>query len=198
MDRKNSLKPLRREIRNALFDRVAERCGPVPQAEGRMTDEIARYALRWLAEGGTLGALAIRCGLSRQTISRYLKAKYPDEMQAAAGEGHDAMADDLMAIAVTPIEAVETIETTDPRGGVTTTVKRGDSVLARQLAVKTAMAMLERLAPEKYGTRTTVDVNVSMAQQIAAARSRVKRMGEAEVVAPALSAKEPAGTDDLF
>ena len=92
---------------------------------------------------------------------------------------------------------VETIETTDARGGVTTTVKRGDSVLARQLTVKTALSMLERLAPEKYGSRTTVDVNVSMAQQIAAARSRVREMGAAEVVRPAKPLPQPE-VEDLF
>ena len=92
---------------------------------------------------------------------------------------------------------VETIETTDAKGGVTTTVKRGDSVLARQLTVKTALSMLERLAPEKYGSRTTVDVNVSMAQQIAAARSRVREMGEAEVVRPTPALPRPE-VEDLF
>ena len=57
--------------------------------------------------------------------------------------------------------------------------------------------MLERLAPEKYGSRTTVDVNVSLAQQIAAARSRVREMGKAEVASPALCPPQ-SEVEDLF
>lgn len=197
MGRKDSLKPLRQGIRSELVQRVAERCDPVPKAAGRMTEEIAQHALRWIAEGGSVTSFAMRCGLRRQTIAAYLKANHPDELAAAKAEGYDALADDLLSIASTPVEMVETIETTDARGGVTTTVKRGDSVLARQLTVKTALSMLERLAPEKYGSRTTVDVNVSMAQQIAAARSRVREMGVAEVVRPAKPLPQPE-VEDLF
>jgi hypothetical protein len=162
-----------------------------------MTEEIAQHALQWIAEGGSVTSFAMECGLHRQTIATYLKANHPDELSAAKAEGYDALADDLLSIASTPVEMVETVETTDARGGVTTTVKRGDSVLARQLTVKTALSMLERLAPEKYGSRTTVDVNVSLAQQIAAARSRVREMGKAEVASPALCPPEPE-VEDLF
>lgn len=193
---RDSLKPLRQQIRSELTKRVLARC-PVTRCSA-MDAEAQAIALRWLTEGGTLAALATEMKLPRVTIDQWLRTHCPDEYAEAKQQGYDAMADMLLEIASTPIEMVETVETTDARGGVTTTVKRGDSAFARQLVVKTGMSMLERLAPDKYGTRTTVDVNVSMAQQIAAARSRVMHRDieatDAAIVAP----KAIEGSKDLF
>lgn len=192
----DSLKPLRKQIRSELAKRVVAKV-PV-QRTGWRGAESKEVALRWLSEGGTLAAFGNEIGASRTVIDKWLTANCPDEYAEAKAQGYDAMADMLLEVASTPIEMVETIETTDARGGVTTTVKRGDSAFARQLVVKTGLTMLERLAPDKYGTRTTVDVNVSMAQQIAAARSRVTHRDleaeDATIAAP----KQIEGSKDLF
>ncbi len=195
---RDSLKPLRKQIRSELVQRVIAKC-PVEHTGWRGA-ETKEVALRWLSEGGTLAALAIELGSTRATIDKWLSANCPDEYAEAKAQGYDAMADMLLEISATPIEMVETVETTDARGGVTTTVKRGDSAFARQLVIKTGLTMLERLAPEKYGTRTTVDVNVSMAQQIAAARSRVTRRADDIEDAQATPPKmlEAQAESDLF
>ena len=191
---RDSLKPLRKQIRSELTKRVLEK---VPlQRTGWKGAETKEVALRWLSEGGTLAALAILLGAPRTAIAKWLTANCPDEYAEAKAQGYDALADMLLDISATPIEMVETVETTDARGGVTTTVKRGDSAFARQLVIKTGLSMLERLAPEKYGTRTTVDVNVSMAQQIAAARSRVMRRADDIVEAQAAPPKMIEARED--
>ena len=70
--------------------------------------------------------------------------------------GLDAMADRLLEVAETPVEATKTKE--GPLGIEVTT---GDAVDRSRLHVDTLKWYLCQLAPKKYGERSTVDLTVN-------------------------------------
>lgn len=77
---------------------------------------------------------------------------YPDFAAAIARArelGYDAIAEDALRIADTPITAEEVTE----GGKYGLTVKRGDAVDHRKLQIWTRLQLLAKWSPEKYGER---------------------------------------------
>lgn len=131
--------------------------------------------LSWLREGGLVSVWNRKTGVTRSAVYRYMD-RHPEARKlydAAIADGADALADRVMQVASTPdIQTVKTIFT-DKDGGQTLTEKFEDSVLARKLAVTTMLELLKHRAPDKYGTKTTQEVRITMSNAIAEARSRL-------------------------
>lgn len=70
-----------------------------------------------------------------------------DQYARARETGLDAMAEEIIEIADTPLEGVET--TTDEKGGVSE--KRGDMLGHRKLQVDSRKWLLAKCLPKKYG-----------------------------------------------
>lgn len=83
--------------------------------------------------------------------------------------GFDAIAEEALEIANTPVVGVETEETEDGYK-----VKRADMLGHRKLQVETRMKLLAKWCPQKYGEKTAVDLNVTgpLAERLARARAR--------------------------
>lgn len=62
--------------------------------------------------------------------------------------GYDAIAEEALTIADTPLEGVET--TTDDKG---TSEKRGDMLGHRKLQIETRLKLLAKWSPKKYGDK---------------------------------------------
>ena len=148
---------------------------PKPEGMANIPDDRFDELVVWLQEGGFVAPWLRRSGFSRSAIYRYF-ASHPGakkRYEEAIAEGADALADRVVAVATTPdIQTVKTIFT-DKDGGQTLTEKFEDSVLARKLAVTTMLELLKHRAPDKYGTKTTQEVRITMSNAIAEARSRL-------------------------
>lgn len=85
-------------------------------------------------------------------------------------EGYDALAEQCLEIANTPVKGTET--TTNPDG--TAFVKEADMLGHRRLQIDTRMRLLGKWAPKKYGDRQELHhtADESLAATIIAARQR--------------------------
>lgn len=83
--------------------------------------------------------------------------------------GFDAIAEEAMEIADTPVVGEETED-----DGEKVKVKRGDMLGHRKLQVDTRLKLLSKWCPAKYGEKRAVDltVNESLADRLARARAR--------------------------
>jgi hypothetical protein len=71
--------------------------------------------------------------------------------------GYDAIAEECLHIADTPLVAERVTESADPKTGlVTKAVIRSDDVNARRLQVETRLKLLAKWRPEKYGDKTLI------------------------------------------
>ena len=94
--------------------------------------------------------------------------------RAAVKEGYDAIAEDALTIASTPVNVEEVTEAYDKDGNLTGRyVKKGDNVLSRKLAYQARMELLSKWNPEKYGNKVEVKTTGDMATAIAGARKRL-------------------------
>lgn len=83
--------------------------------------------------------------------------------------GEEAIAQECLDIANTPLEGIETEES---ENGIKT--KRGDMLGHRKLQIETRLKLLAKWNPKKWGERQTVDMNVTnpVADRLARARKR--------------------------
>jgi hypothetical protein len=79
--------------------------------------------------------------------------EFAKRMEAARVIGADAIAEEALRIADTPLEGVET--ETDKNGD--TKEKRGDMLGHRRLQVETRLKLLAKWHPKKYGEKVTAE-----------------------------------------
>lgn len=115
------------------------------------TAAIAEELIDWIASGRTLRAF---CRLEGKPAWRTVYdwiSDYPDfaeRMETARTLGFDAIAEETLHIADTPMEGVITTEDPD---GVTT--KTEDMLGHRKLQVETRLKLLAKWHPKKYGDK---------------------------------------------
>ncbi len=136
------------------------------------TLELAEKICERLAVGVSLTAACTELGLARRTVRNWIDKH--DEFKALSArafeEGYDALAEQCLAIADTPVKGTET--TTKADGSLE--VKEGDMLGHRRLQIDTRMRLLGKWAPKKYGDRQELHhtADESLAATILAARQR--------------------------
>ena len=133
---------------------------------------VARVLER-IALGESVTAACKAEGLARQTFADWVELDVDglaSRSARAVAAGCDALADQCLAIADTPLEGEET--TTKADGSVE--VKRGDMLGHRRLQIDTRMRLLGKWLPKKYGDRQELHhtADESIATAIVAARQR--------------------------
>lgn len=96
-----------------------------------------------------------------------------DNLARARLNGVEALMDESVAIADTPLVGIETEEDAD---GVITKTKRGDMLGHRKLQIETRFKYAQMIAPRKYGARvdlTSGGEKIGLAEAMAASRQRV-------------------------
>jgi len=110
----------------------------------------------------------------RTTVYLWMK-KYPDFAQRVARAreaGYDAIAEEALRIADTPVVGEETTD-----DGEKVTVKKADAIQHRKLQVWTRLELLKKWDPKRYGDRSQVDMTVTnpLAERLARAKERLGR-----------------------
>lgn len=85
--------------------------------------------------------------------------------------GHDAIAEECLAIANTPVEGTET--TIDEKG---VSIKKADALGHRKLQIETRLKLLAKWNPKKYGDRVALEHSgeIGLADRLKAARERAR------------------------
>ena len=115
------------------------------------TAEIENAMLEWVAEGRTLRDFCRQENTPAwRTIYDWLDsdAEFSARFARARSLGHDAIAEEALEIANTPMEG--TITTEDEDG---TSVRREDMLGHRKLQVETRLKLLAKWSPKKYGDK---------------------------------------------
>ncbi|NSX16927.1 helix-turn-helix domain-containing protein [Cupriavidus taiwanensis] len=131
--------------------------GPTPlvldgEEKARAQDEICGR----IAEGQTLAEICREEGMpSRRTVYDWIRddADFAKAMETARDIGADAIAEEALRIADSPLEGVELEIGAD--GG--TKEKRGDMLGHRKLQVETRLKLLAKWHPKKYGEKVTAE-----------------------------------------
>jgi len=111
-----------------------------------------------IADGKPLRQICREQNIAWRTVYQWLE-RYPDffaRFAKAREVGMDAIAEEALEIANTPLEGIETEEDSD--GKVKT--KRADMLGHRKLQIETRLKLLAKWNPKKYGDRVQNDVNV--------------------------------------
>jgi len=111
-----------------------------------------------LAEGKSLRAICRLMGLPESTV-RGWALEHPEfaaQSVRARELGCDALADEAIEIADTPLEGVEVTESTGgPNAGTST--KRGDMLGHRRLQIDTRLRLIGKWS-QRYGDKTTTEL----------------------------------------
>lgn len=169
----------------------------------RMGPDVAEQAFAFISCGGSLKEFCRRAQLPFSTVATWIHKNAPEAYARAKEAGCEALSEYVQQIVTAEAPSTERIETTDPDGRVTVTVKTADNVQARKLAAWGCLELMKSWSPDRYGKRVTVEAGGRMAEAIAAARGRVgesegrrlaARPAPAEVID--VTPEEPSG--DLF
>lgn len=117
------------------------------------TAEVGEKICGMIAEGKTLAEICRMKGMPpRRTVYDWLRQQpeFNAAMDIARDVGADAIAEEALRIADTPLEGVETT-IVDKQ----TTEKRGDMLGHRKLQVETRLKLLAKWHPKKYGDKIT-------------------------------------------
>ncbi len=142
----------------------------------KWSPEREEHLFAFLMQGGIIRVWLNMAGLSYNDIYHRRKkdpsfaARY-DEARAV---GMDALADEALLIASSPITCEEVAETELADGKRVVVRKRGDNTYARKLAFYARVELLKKWAPERYGDKISVDVTDKRAAGILAARRRLQ------------------------
>ena len=151
---------------------VRQRGRPVGTVEIYKPDVVDRICAR-LAEGVVLSEICRGDGMPERTTVYLWMKKYPDFAQRVAQAreaGYDAIAEEALRIADTPILGEETTD-----DGEKVTVKKADAIQHRKLQVWTRLELLKKWDPKRYGDRSQVDMTVTnpLAERLARAKERL-------------------------
>ncbi len=119
----------------------------------KYTEAIAREICSRIAEGQTLRSICRDEHMPGfATVYRWMEGceAFSTRIARARDIGYDAIAEDAMAIADTPLIGEE-VEIQKGRKKV----KRGDMVTHRRLQVETRLKLLAKWSPKKYGDKVT-------------------------------------------
>lgn len=116
--------------------------------------ELEPALLQWMSEGKTLRAFCREHDVSYRAIYYWRKKDkaFAELFEAAREQGGDAIADECLAIADTPLEADRV--TIDEFG--LKKVTRGDAVQHRKMQIWTRLQLLAKWFPHKYGDKLQV------------------------------------------
>mgnify|MGYP007031431481 FL=1 len=136
-------------------------------------DELLPEICARLAEGEPLAAICRDPHMpDASTVRGWALAdeQVSNAIAQARAHGFDAIADECLEIANTPVVGEEV--TTKPDG--TQEVKRGDMLGHRKLQIETRLKLLAKWDPKRYGERQAIEhsVNEDTAAILAAARKR--------------------------
>lgn len=121
--------------------------------------KVADDIVRWIAEGKPLREFCRQNGIAWRTVYDWLEAEpdFATRFARARDVGADAIAEQALEIADTPIEGVRT-ETTTGEDSTTKEV-REDMLGHRKLQVETRLKLLAKWFPQKYGDKTEHTIN---------------------------------------
>lgn len=150
----------------------------VPPADvgSKWSEARDEHLFAFLIQGGIIRVWLDLAGLTYNDIYQRKKkdpafsARYDD----ARSQGMDALADEALLIASTPMACEEVAETTLADGKTVTVRKKGDNTYARKLAFYARVELLKKWAPDRYGEKISVDVTDKRAAGILAARRRLQ------------------------
>lgn len=119
----------------------------------KYTEAIAEEICNRISEGETLRAICRDKGMPWRTVFDWLKAHpdFAERYQAARDLGMDAIAEDILHIADTPM--VGKVKTY--RGSDLVEAKEEDMLGHRKLQIETRLKLLAKWNPKKYGDRVT-------------------------------------------
>lgn len=125
-----------------------------------------------LAEGEPLAQICRDEGMpQRRTVYDWLEEDpvFSAQFARARDRGFDAIAEEALEIANTPVEGIETED-----DGEKIKTRRGDMLGHRKLQVETRLKLLAKWSPKKYGEHRIIDmtVNESLADRLARARQQ--------------------------
>lgn len=151
---------------------------PVPEVPAgfKWSPERDEHLFDFLMQGGIIRVWLDMASLTYSDINRRKKkdpafaAKYDE----ARSLGMDALADEALLIASTPMDTEEVAETTLADGGKVVVRKKGDNTYARKLAFYSRVELLKKWAPDRYGEKISVDVTDKRAAAILAARRKLQ------------------------
>lgn len=129
----------------------------------------------YLSDGGTVMAFSLLVNRDRRRLNEYVKALGREAEYAAAKQaGADAMVEQALAVASTPVDVESVTEKYDEDGKlVSKIVERGDNVPARKLAYLARMEIAGKIAPDRYGNKVEIkDSTSGAASAILEARRR--------------------------
>lgn len=119
---------------------------------------IAQQMCEQLSEGIPLREICRQEGFPAWRTVYDWMAKDPDLAAAIAHArdvGYDALAEDCLRIADTPVLGEEISESEDEEGVKRVTVKKVDMLGHRKLQIETRLKLLAKFNPKKYGDRVT-------------------------------------------
>lgn len=119
--------------------------------------EVAREMCEQLSEGVPLREICRQDGFPAWRTVYDWMAKDPDLSAAIAyarDVGYDALAEDCLRIADTPMMGEEVTETEDEEGKKVS-IKKTDMLGHRKLQIETRLKLLAKFNPKKYGDRVT-------------------------------------------
>ena len=120
--------------------------------------DIAHQMCEQLSEGIPLREICRQEGFPAWRTLYDWMAKDPDLATAIAHArdvGYDALAEDCLRIADTPVLGEEISESEDEEGVKRVTIKKVDMLGHRKLQIETRLKLLAKFNPKKYGDRVT-------------------------------------------
>lgn len=120
---------------------------------------MATAIIEWISEGKPLREFCRQNELAWKTVYNWLEANadFAARFARARDIGADAIAEQALEIADTPLEGVRTETTTGEDGG--TKEVREDMLGHRKLQVETRLKLLAKWFPQKYGEKTEHTIN---------------------------------------
>lgn len=159
------------------------------------TPEIAALICERLATGESLRAICRDAGMPhRATVHRWLIDNvqgFCDQYARAREIGLDELAEEALAIADTPVEGVRREESDDGYKEV-----REDMLGHRKLQVDTRKWLLSKLAPKKYGEKTSMELTGANGGPVQI--SDTERAAKIAAILAAAKARKDGDVSDLI
>lgn len=130
---------------------------PPPRGRSRYSAAMATAIVEWISEGKPLREFCRQQSLAWKTVYNWLEADpdFATRFARARDIGADAIAEQALEIADTPVEGVRT-ETGGKDGAKEV---REDMLGHRKLQVETRLKLLAKWFPQKYGDKTEHTIN---------------------------------------